>query len=138
MWKFAHTESTTATPAQLWRHYADPTEWSKWDHEVEWVTVDGPFAEGTTGSLKPAGGPKTRFAMTEVTPNVSFTDVSRLPLATMTFEHRIEAAAEGTRFTHEISIAGPLSPLFARVIGRRAAAELPKAMRKLAELAEAA
>lgn len=137
MWAFEHTETTSATPAQLWARYAEPSTWPEWDHEAANVTVRGPVAVGTRGSLKPVKGPETPFTFTEVTPEVSFADVSRLPLARLTFAHRIEPTATGSRFTHRIAITGPLSPLFARVIGKRIAAGLPKAMRALARLAEA-
>lgn len=136
MWTFEHTETTSATPAQLWARYTDPTRWPEWDHETERVTIDGPFAAGTTGTLKPVKGPKTKFRMLEVTPFEGFSDVSRLPLALLTFTHRLQKAADGTRFTHAVSITGPLAPVFARVIGANIAAGLPAAMRRLAGLAE--
>jgi polyketide cyclase/dehydrase/lipid transport protein len=135
MWKFEHTETTSATPAQLWERYSDPPSWPEWDHETERVTLDGPFAPGTTGSLKPVGGPKTKFRVLEVSEPRGFTDVSSLPLAKMYFQHEIEPGTDGTRFTHRITISGPLSPLFARVIGKKIAASLPGAMRELGELA---
>lgn len=136
MWTFEHTETTRATPAQLWAHYADPASWPDWDHATEAVTVEGPMAVDVRGTLKPVNGPATPFTFTEVTPGVSFTDVSRLPLARLTFSHRIEPTGEGCRFTHRVVIRGMLSPLFALVIGRNVAAELPSSMRALARLAE--
>jgi len=136
MWTFEHTETTTATPAQLWARYADPPSWPEWDHEIAAVTVQGPMAVGTRGTLKPVKGPATTFTFSEVSREVGFTDVSRLPLARLTFSHLIEPTATGCRFIHRVSISGPLSPLFARVIGRSVAAGLPVAMRELARLAE--
>lgn len=135
MWTFSHTETTAAAPAELWAHYADAVSWPAWDRETEAVTIDGPFAVGTTGTLKPVGGPRTRFVMTEVTPGRSFTDVARLPLARLTFGHRIEPHDGGSRFTHTVTFTGPLAWFFRRVIGRGIAAGLPEAMRRLAALA---
>lgn len=137
-WNFEHSATTSATPAQLWQRYVDPTTWPEWDHELDWVRVDGPFAAGTAGVLKPAGGPKTKFRVAEVTEQSSFTDVSSLPFAKMTFSHRIEPTAAGTRFTHAVTITGPLSPLFGRVIGRKIVTGLPHAMQTLGQLAERA
>ncbi len=99
------------------------------------VSLDGPFHEGTRGSLKPRTGPRTTFTITEVTPGRSFTDVSTLPFATLTFRHDISPSAEGTSFTHAISITGPLAWLFGPLIGRALAADVPDAMRALAVLA---
>ena len=138
MWTFEHSETTSATPAQIWARYVEPSTWPQWDHETATVTIEGPFAVGTRGRLKPVKGPAAPFAFTEVTPEVSFTDVSRLPLARLTFSHLIEPIPTGSRFTHRIEITGPLSPLFARVIGSNIAASLPTAMKQLARLAETA
>lgn len=137
MWTFSHTETTAAAAAALWSHYADPESWPTWDRETEAVTVDGPFAVGTTGTLKPVGGPLTRFVLTEVTPGESFTDVTRLPLARLTFGHRIEPHDGGSRFTHTVTFTGPLAWLFRRVIGKGIAAGLPEAMARLADTAAA-
>jgi hypothetical protein len=38
-----------------------------------------------TGTLKPPGGPTTKFVMTEVTPLISVSDRSRLPFTTLDF-----------------------------------------------------
>ncbi len=135
MWTFEHTEQTTATPDQLWRRYADTATWPEWDSGTDRVVLDGPFAAGTKGHLKPVGGPKTKFELLETNEAVSFTDVSFLPLAKMHFAHKITPGETTTAFTHRVTISGPLAPLFARVIGKKIAAELPGAMRKLAQLA---
>ena len=138
MWTFEHTETTTSAPAQLWARYAEPATWPEWDHETAAVTVQGPFEAGTRGTLKPVKGPTARFTLTEVTPCVGFTDVSRLPLARLTFTHRIDPPPTGSLFTHRVTLHGPLAPLFARVIGKNIAASLPAAMRALARLSETA
>ncbi len=138
MRRFEHTEETTATREALWERYADPPGWPEWDQETAEVTLDGAFTPGSTGSLRPATGPRVRFTLTDVSPPDGFTDVTRLPLARMTFTHRLEEVTGGTRITHTVTITGPLSPLFGRVIGAKVAAGLPEAMRRLARLAEQA
>lgn len=135
MWSFEHTETTTASPEKLWKRYSDPTSWPEWDHETESVTLDGPFAVGTEGKLKPKGGPTTKFRVLEVTDGRSFTDMSFLPMAKMRFSHVIDPTPEGAAITHKVTITGPLTPLFSRVIGKKIAAELPGAMRRLGALA---
>jgi ligand-binding SRPBCC domain-containing protein len=136
MWRYEHTETTSAPPERVWAHYADPTAWPVWDHETEHVSVEGPMDVGVRGRLKPRGGPATSFVFTHVEPGRGFTDVARLPLARLEFDHRIDPDGDGSRFTHRVTITGPLAPLFARVVGRGVAAGLPRAMRELARLAE--
>ena len=104
--------------------------------ETESVIVDGPMAAGTRGRLKPVKGPAARFTFTQVTPGVGFANVTRLPLARLTFDHRIEPDGDGSRVTHSVRIDGPLTPLFVRLIGRSTAAGLPAVMRALARRAE--
>lgn len=138
MWSFEHTETSTAGAARVWDQYADPSRWPEWDDGLKAVSFTGPFAVGSTGRLKPVGGPATTFRLTQVTPQASFTDVTRLPLARLTFSHRIEATPGGSRITHRVEFSGPLSPLFARLIGRSIAADLPETIQRLARQAEAA
>lgn len=134
-WTFEHTETTTATPAQVWACYRDTANWPAWDQDTAEVHLDGPFETGATATLRPAKGPKTTITFADVEPDVGFTNVSRLPLARMSFGHRIEPTPTGCRFTHTVAISGPLSPLFGKVIGKGVAAGLPTAMRTLAQRA---
>ncbi|MGH8793129.1 MAG: SRPBCC family protein [Stackebrandtia sp.] len=136
MWKCEHTELTSAAPAQVWKFY-DPDEWTRWDHDLEWVKVDGPMADGATGVLKPVAGPKTKLRFVQVVEERTFVNVARLPLAKMTVGHHIEPAGDGSRITHRMTISGALAPLWGRVIGAKAAAGLPETMRRLTSLAEA-
>ncbi len=136
MWTFEHTMTTTASPAELWARYAEPAMWPQWDQDLASVRMDAAMAVGARGTLKPKKGPATPFTFTDVTPNVGFTDVSRLPLAQLTFTHLIEPVPSGSRFTHGVTITGPLSRFFGRLIGRKLAAGVPEAMRTLAHLAE--
>ena len=134
-WSFEHTEATKASPERLWKRYADRASWSEWDHGIESITLDGPFAVGTTGTAKPKRGPATKFEVLEVTEGRSFTEVSFLPLARMRFSHKIDPTPTGADITHRVTISGPLAPLFSRVIGKKVAAELPAAMRRLGSVA---
>ena len=54
---------TTAAPAALFERWADMATWPEWNADTEWVRLDGPFAEGATGVLKPQGGPKVKFVI---------------------------------------------------------------------------
>ena len=136
MWTFEHTETSSATPEQLWARYSQPATWPEWNQGMTHVTLDGPFATGAKGTLKPAHGPKTRFTLTAVEPLRTFTDVSELPMARLTFSHVVEPVGAGVRFTHRATISGPSSMLLARLIGKNIEANLPGSMRTLAQLAE--
>ncbi len=134
VWTFEHTERTPASPQSVWALWSDVTSWPVWDEGVEWVTLDGSFADGTTGTLKPAGGPKVRFQLTEVRPAEGFSDVTRLPLCRMCFEHAAVREGDLTRVTHRVTITGPATPVFSRVIGRGIAKGLPETVRTLVRM----
>lgn len=57
-WTFEHTEDTVASPESIWALWSDVTTWPVWDAGVDSVTLEGAFAAGTKGMLKPAGGPR--------------------------------------------------------------------------------
>lgn len=66
MWTFEHRVETTASAAELWARYEDPTTWPAWDHGLAKVVLDGPFTAGTTGTLHPVRAPRSRFRLTAV------------------------------------------------------------------------
>ena len=139
MWTYEHTLETKAPAEAIWRLWADVSTWSRWDDDIEWAQLEGSFAVGSRGRLKPKGIPAAGFALVSVVPGVSYTVEQRLPLATLRFHHELaETAGGSTRFTHRVTIAGPLGPLFGSVFGRRMKANFGKIMRHLAEEALAA
>jgi hypothetical protein len=78
-----------------------------------------------------------KFVTTEAAEDSRFVDETRLPLARMRFEHELDDAPEGsgTLVTHRVVFSGLLAPLWARVIGRGIARELPATVRTLASRA---
>jgi hypothetical protein len=136
-WSTEASAVTPATPEHVWALYEQVSAWKAWDHEVESSQLDGPFQAGTTGVLKPKGGPASKFQLTAVERARRFADVTRLPLARLAFEHTLTPIQGGTRIHHRVTIDGPLTFLFSRVIGRKIAAGLPHAVQSLAQAAKA-
>ena len=136
MWHVEHTEHTSAPPQAVWSLWSDVATWPEWDEGVREAALEGPFASGTRGRLKPRSGPSVSFTLADVEPNARFATEARLPLARMRFDHRANRDGERTRVTHSVEISGPLGPLFARLIGRGAARDLPQAVRGVVARAE--
>src|SRR3712207_2447054 len=97
-----HSEHTSAPPEAVWGLWSDVATWPVWDEGLERVALDGPFARGTTGTLKPAGGPRVRFVLTEVRPGEGFADETKLPLCRVRFEHSATPGPQGTTVTHRV------------------------------------
>ncbi|MGL5825246.1 MAG: SRPBCC family protein [Nocardioides sp.] len=108
---------STAPAAAFFARWIDHDSWPHWSPGTRWVRLDGPAALGTTGRLKPTGGPAVRFTITAFTPNREYTDTSRLPGATLVFEHVAEEGDHGTRLSVRVTMAGLLAPGWARIMG---------------------
>lgn len=130
--------TTKATRADIWPFYENLNTWTEWDEDIEYVSLDGSeFAQGANGVIKPVGGPKIKFELSEVTSKKSFTVTSYLPMTRMTFAHHLKDNDDGTTtITHHIEMKGLTAFFFALIIGRKIKASLPGATNKLIKLAE--
>ncbi len=135
MWETEHTAYTDAPPEAVWALWSDVSTWPDWDHGLERVDIDGPFAAGSSGVLKPRGGPEVTFTIKEVRPGEGFADETRLLLARIRFEHSVAREAGRTRITHRVRITGAGTPLFSRLIGRGIAKTLPETLERLGHVA---
>ncbi len=136
MWTAEHTVVTDASKEAVWKVWADVENWKVWDQGVEWSRIEGGFRVGAKCILKPVGGPTTSAIITECQPLKRFVDVTSLPLAKMEFAHELWEKEDGLHITHRVTISGPLSFLFAQVIGKDAARDLPEAMDGLIRVAK--
>ena len=133
-----HVEKTTATREQIWPLWADIEGWPNWDDGLDWVKPEGPLEEGTFAQLKPKGAKVVPFEFVEVDAPNGFVDVTLLPKAKMRMEHRLrDADGGGLELYQRVSFSGPLGGVFGFIIGRGMKRDMPGAMRKLLELAEA-
>lgn len=134
---FRSQHVTTASHSAVWAVWKDVSRWPEWDTELEAASLHGPFVTGAIGSLIPKRGPQSPFTLSEVTDEVSFTYVVRLPLARLEVGHYF-TRDEATTFVHEVTFRGPLGVVFGRLLGRTYAAALPGVLARIARLAERA
>jgi len=131
-----HTVETSASPAAIWQIWEDVENWNSWDHGIEFSTINGPFKTGTTGTLKPKGGPLVYTTLTHVDPMKQFVDEAKLPFSRIIVSHSLSESEGKTRVTHRIEMKGPLAFLFAYVIGREMKKNLPQEMAAMIKKAE--
>jgi hypothetical protein len=117
-----------------------PLRWRpEWNTDTEWVRLDGQFCTGSTGVLKPKGGPKVRFVIESLVPGREFVDVSLLAGARLTFRHLVTAApGEETRVEVSVTMSGPLGRFWNLVLGRGLRASLQPDLNRLVSAAETA
>lgn len=133
-----HAEKTTATREQIWALWADLPGWPRWDENLESVAIDGPFESGTFGRLKPVKAKEVAIEILEVDAPNRFVDIQLLPKSAMRTVHEIsDADGGGLIVTQTVTFTGPLRRLFSFILGRSMKRDMPVAMRKLIELAEA-
>jgi hypothetical protein len=114
----AVSATSSAPPSAFFARWADMATWPQWNHDTEWVRLDGPFAEGATGKLKPKGGPVVRFVVERLVPGRSFVDVSSLLGARLVFDHTVHEAPDGgTTVDVVVTLGGPLRRIWNLILG---------------------
>jgi len=131
-----HTIETTASPEAIWEIWQDVTNWNTWDHGIEFSTIDGPFQAGTTGTLKPKGGPLAHTKLTAVEPKNLFINEAKLTLARIIVSHFLTESNGKIHVTHQIDMTGPLAFFFAFVIGKKMKKNLPQETAAMIKKAE--
>ena len=135
--KFAHTVEASAPPEKIWAAWIDVERWPEWDTELASASLEGSFAIGAKGRLKPKRGPASRFTISELTRGESYAFTTRLPLCGLKVRRHLTRKDGGpTYFTHQVSFVGPLASVFGNLLGRRYREALPMVMENLREIAE--
>ncbi|MFJ9364429.1 hypothetical protein ACIRRA_08450 [Nocardia sp. NPDC101769] len=128
--------TSTATPAAFFTKWADMGTWQEWNQDTEWARLDGKFEQGATGTLKPKGGPKTKFVVTKLT-DTEFIDSSKLIGARLIFAHQVITDGERTTVKVRITMEGPLRGLWNKIMGGNLAKTLQGDVEALVAVAEA-
>ena len=126
----------SAPPNIIWDIWRAVSQWPQWDQEVSWSRLDGSFELWRAWRTPAAKRAKAKFVITSLVAGKSFTDETKLPLASLRFVHNLECIAGQTRVRHHIEIEGPLAWLFARLLGPTLREGLPVALQSLARQAE--
>jgi len=129
---------TSASPAAVWKIWSDTSTWPEWNPDVQSMALNGPFAAGTTGTMKTKQGTR-QVQLAEVVPGRSFRlETSVIPLTRFAFECQIAAGAAGkTTISQAIRVGGPLGGVVGGMMGSQIANTFPALLQGLARKAEA-
>jgi Polyketide cyclase / dehydrase and lipid transport len=98
---------TTASPQAVWKIWSDAPTWQEWNPDVQSMTLNGPFAAGTTGTMKTKQGTR-QIQLTEVVPGRSFRlETTVIPLTRFAFECQVAPGPAGkTTISQGIRVGG--------------------------------
>jgi Polyketide cyclase / dehydrase and lipid transport len=132
--RYTRSVETDVSPTAIWSLYEDVETWPRWDAQAERVTRDGPFATGSSGTLKFRGQDPLHYRLTKVEPLREFVDETALGDIVVRVSHRLEPVAEDRlRVTYAAQVDGP--PGRAEELGALITADFPDTMASLIALA---
>ena len=127
---------STSTPSQFFARWIDHDSWSEWAPDIQWVRLTGPVAEGTRGVLKPKGGPAAKFVISALVTDREYTDTSKLPGATLVFQHLVSPSPTGADLEVRVTLDGPLARLWAAILGKGFASTAPADLERLVDVVQ--
>jgi uncharacterized protein YndB with AHSA1/START domain len=129
---------TTASPEAVWKLWSDTSTWQEWNPDVQSMTLNGPFSNGTTGVMKTKQGTR-QMVLSQVVPGRSFRlETTVIPLTRFFFDCQVASAPDGkTRVSQAITVGGPLGGVVGGMMGKQVANTFPALLEGLARKAEA-
>jgi hypothetical protein len=136
MWTFEYTHPTTARPDAIWRLWSDVASWPEWDVDLEVVTLDGDFAPGARGTLKPTGMDVFPFVLTRAERDRGYSDETPLDGAVLRFDHDLVSTDAGTQIRQRVTVDGPAANEYFAPLAANIILDIPQALGRLADKAE--
>jgi hypothetical protein len=122
--------------ANAWQVWSDVKNWPRWDKELQSSQIASSFTNGSRYIVKYLHGPKVTLTLLEVIANKKFTDFGKFFGATLYETHELEDTPDGLRILVTTTLLGPLSMLWALLIGKHIERAMPKQIDTLALLAK--
>lgn len=136
MWELEHSVHAPVSPERVWALWTDVPGWPAWNPGVARAELDGPVAEGATGTVRAAGGPASTLKIVEIEPDRRFVTEASERLMRLRFEFELTDTDGGQlRITHRVRMSGLATPLMRRTVGPRLERSIPAALNALVELA---
>lgn len=139
MWEFEHSVQAPASRERVWALLTDISGWPSWNPAVGRAELDGPVAEGATGTVRGVGGPTSTLRVVEVEPERRLVTEANERLMRLRFEQELADGEDGQlRITQRVRMTGLATPLMRHTVGARLERSIPVALQALAELATTA
>ena len=117
MWSKSYSKKISGLNLkQVWATWTNVNEWHTWQPDIEQAKLEGEFKVGNIFMLKPKRGPKVNIELIRVEPYKNFTDLTRFPGAEMHGSHEFIEHANELEIKTTMSIRGPLSFLWRKLV----------------------
>ena len=130
--EFEVSAAIPAPAAKIWPIWTDITRYPEWDPREEYLTLDGPFGEGATGTSKQKGNPASTFVISDVVPEKTWTTTCPLPGGQLIMHHQLAAHGDSSTLTKSYRVTGPFQVPFRLFFAGRVRKDLPVTFAALA------
>jgi hypothetical protein len=120
-------------PEKIWNVWTDVNQWNTWQNDIEFAKLNSKLKLGSKISFRPKGGPSILLEIVEFEDKKKFTDVTRFPLAKMYDAHELIIAGNIVEIKTTVSIKGPLSFIWKKIVAENIVKDLPKQTKSLIE-----
>ncbi|KNH10247.1 hypothetical protein BRCH_01197 [Candidatus Burkholderia brachyanthoides] len=121
-WSRSYHRDIAATAQAIWRAWADPANWKRWNEGVRSIRMEGDFGAGTWFAMELPDGEIIRSLLVEVADERRFVDETRIGETVVHVEHHIERLnGEACRVVYAVEVHGS----DAREIGEAVRADFP-------------
>jgi uncharacterized protein YndB with AHSA1/START domain len=132
MWSVEHETEAELQPEAVWRAWADVERWPLWNADIESISIDGPFAAGSTIAMAPKGQETVELQVTEAVENERFVDEANVAGTVVRTTHRIDPVdRDRLRIVYRLEASGPAEG----EIGPAVSADFPETLASLVEYA---
>ncbi len=119
MFEAVHSDRVAAEPSQVWELWSDPRRWPEWNEQLEHVEAAGELAVGAELKAKMRRGGTVAFQVIDLEPECLLQYEARFPGARLGHEQRLRQGRSRTEVTHRVYLDGPMSGLWAVMMGRK-------------------
>ncbi len=121
---------------RIWSIWTDINNWPSWHGDLEYCTLQGPFAVGNYFILKPKGAvPAVKISLVQIIEDQEFRDCTHFFGAKMYATHKMESTKDGLCLSNKLVVKGPLKWLWIFLVARKVASSIPEEMDALVRLA---
>ncbi|MEP6790125.1 MAG: SRPBCC family protein [Ramlibacter sp.] len=126
MWTSSYSKTIKGlTAQQVWDVWTDVNQWHTWQDDIDYARLEGEFRSGNSFKFRPKGGPDINIELTRVEAACVFVDVTRFPLAKMVDSHELIERDDGLEIKTTLTLQGPLSFLWRKLVAENIARDLP-------------